>query len=215
DVKIQIGEIPKQVIMTKDNVNVSIDSVLYWHIIDPYQAQFGVSDVRKALIERTQTTLRHILGARVLQDCIENREAISYEIQETIGPAAKLWGVKIETILIKDLGFAKELQDSLSSAAQAKRVGESKVIAARAEVDAAKLMREAANILNTPAAMQIRYLETMASMSKNPGTKIIFMPSADSNGVGIGTSQTFGDQRGNAALTPVQASIYETMADQR
>jgi erythrocyte band 7 integral membrane protein len=95
DVKIQIGEIPKQVIMTKDNVNVAIDSVLYWHIIDPYQAEFGVSDVKKALIERTQTTLRHILGARVLQDCIENREAISSEIEEVIEPAAKLWGVKV------------------------------------------------------------------------------------------------------------------------
>lgn len=100
DVKIQLAEIPSQLIMTKDNVNLTIDSVLYWHIVDPYQAVFGVSDVVKALIERTQTTLRHILGARVVQDCIENREEISFEIQEIIDPVAKLWGVKVYSFLL-------------------------------------------------------------------------------------------------------------------
>lgn len=136
----------------------------------------------------TQTTLRHILGARVLQDCIENRDAISHEIQEVIGPAARLWGVKIESILIKDIQFSKELQESLSSAAQAKRLGESKIIAARAEVDSAKLMREASNFLNNPAAMQIRYLETLASMSKTSNTKVIFLPSSGSDSASIGQS---------------------------
>jgi len=182
DVKIQIQEITRQIIMTKDNVNISLDAVLYWHIIDPYQAMFGVSDVRKCLIERTRTTLRHVLGSRVLQDCIENREAIASEIEDIIGPAAKLWGVKIESILIKDLSFSRELQESLSSAAQAKRIGESKVIAAKAEVDSAKLMREAADILNTQSAMQIRYLETLNGMAKNPHTKIVFLPSNASDG---------------------------------
>ncbi|KAG2184380.1 hypothetical protein INT43_000289 [Umbelopsis isabellina] len=182
DVKIQIQEISRQIIMTKDNVNVSLDAVLYWHIIDPYQAQFGVTDVRKCLIERTRTTLRHVLGSRVLQDCIENREAIASEIEDIIGPAAKLWGVKIESILIKDLSFTKELQESLSSAAQAKRIGESKVIAAKAEVDSAKLMREAADILNTSSAMQIRYLETLNGMARNPHTKIVFLPGSTSDG---------------------------------
>jgi len=182
DIKIQIAEIPKQAIMTKDNVNVQIDSVLYWHIIDPYQALYGVTDVKKALIERTQTTLRHILGARVLQDCIENREAISFEIAEVIEPAAKTWGIKVESILIKDIQFSRELQESLSSAAQQKRIGESKVIAAQAEVQAAQLMREAANVLATPAAMQLRYLETMAQMAKQSGSRVIFMPYTPENG---------------------------------
>ncbi|KAI9306389.1 stomatin-like protein [Cunninghamella echinulata] len=177
DIRMQIAEIPQQIIMTKDNVNVQIDSVLYWHIIDPYQSEFGVSNVRHALIERTQTTLRHILGSKVLQDCIENREAIAQEIQNVTAPIAKTWGVKIESILIKDLSFTRELQESLSAAAQAKRVGESKVIAAKAEVDSAKLMREAADILNTPAAMQIRYLETMNTLAKAPNTRVIFLPS--------------------------------------
>ncbi|KAK9679434.1 hypothetical protein K7432_016271 [Basidiobolus ranarum] len=162
--------------MTKDNVNITIDSVLYYHVVDPYQALFGVSNVHQALIERTQTTLRGVLGTRVLQDCIENRETIADDIREMIDIPAREWGVTIESILIKDLDFSKELQESLSSAATQKRIGESKVISAQAEVDSAKLMREAAEILNTPAAMQIRYLETLSSMSKSSGTKIIFMP---------------------------------------
>jgi len=182
DIKIQIAEIPKQAIMTKDNVSVQIDSVLYWHIIDPYQALYGINDVKKALIERTQTTLRHILGARVLQDCIENREAISFEIAEVIEPAAKTWGIKVESILIKDIQFSRELQESLSSAAQQKRIGESKVIAAQAEVQAAQLMREAANVLATPAAMQLRYLETMTQMAKQSGSRVIFMPYTPESG---------------------------------
>jgi len=189
DIKIQITEIPRQAIMTKDNVSIQIDSVIYWHIVDPYQAVFGVSDIGKALIERTQTTLRHILGARVLQDCIENREAISEEIAEVIEPAAETWGIKVESILIKDVQFSRELQDSLSSAAQQKRIGESKVIAARAEVDSAKLMREASDVLATPAAMQLRYLETMSQMAKQSGSRVIFMPYTPENSMRFGTQE--------------------------
>ncbi|KAF9920775.1 hypothetical protein FBU30_009285 [Linnemannia zychae] len=197
DIKIQIADIPRQVIMTKDNVNVQIDSVLYWHIISPYQAHFGVSNVQSALIERTQTTLRHILGMRVLQELIENREAIGEEIQEVIDGPAGAWGVKVESVLIKDITFSKELQEALSSAAQAKRVAESKVIAAQAEVDSAKLMRAAADILNTPAAMQIRYLETMSSMAKNSQSRVIFMPT---------------NHNENQSMTPLQANQWEQLA---
>ena len=82
----------------------------------------------------------------------------------------------MESILIKDLQFSRELQENLSAAAKQKRIGESKVIAARAEVDAARLMREASDILNTPAAMQIRYLETLQTMSRSGNQNVIFMP---------------------------------------
>jgi regulator of protease activity HflC (stomatin/prohibitin superfamily) len=176
DIKIQVEDIPRQIVMTKDNVLINVDSVLYWHIVDVFQATFAVSNVRKALIERTQTTLRQILGMRTLQDTIENREVIAHEIQNIISQPAAEWGVKVESILIKDLQFSQDLQESLSMAAKQKRAGEAKVILAQAEVESAKLMREASDILNTPAAMQIRYLETLQGMSKAAGTKVIFMP---------------------------------------
>ncbi|KAJ3278532.1 hypothetical protein HDU79_001483, partial [Rhizoclosmatium sp. JEL0117] len=189
DIKIQIEDIPQQIIMTKDNVNVIIDSVIFWEVIDPYTATFLVSNVRAALIERTQTTLRHIMGTKTLQQSLEHREEIAHEIQAIIDEPARSWGVKIESMLIKDLQFSKELQETLSAGAKQKRIGESKIILAKAEVESAKLMREAADILNAPAAMQIRYLETLTAMSRNSGNKTVFMPMTQNGGVGLSMSK--------------------------
>jgi len=162
--------------MTKDNVTLNLTSVIYYHIMSPHKAAFGISNVRQALIERTQTTLRHVVGARVLQDVIERREEIAQSIGEIIEDVAAGWGVQVESMLIKDIIFSNDLQDSLSMAAQAKRIGESKVIAARAEVESAKLMRQAADILSSAPAMQIRYLEAMQAMAKTANSKVIFLP---------------------------------------
>ncbi|KAJ2522207.1 hypothetical protein H4217_000898 [Coemansia sp. RSA 1939] len=174
--KIQIQPIEHLPIVTQDNVSVGIEAVLYWHITDPYLATFGVSNVSQALVERTQTTLRAVLGGRDLQDLIENRNTIASGITEIIDKPAREWGVSVESILIKDVHLSKELQASLSSAATQKRIGESKVIQAQAEVDAATLMREAAEILNTPAAMQIRTLDSLVMMAKTANTKVMFVP---------------------------------------
>ena len=162
--------------MTKDNVTLTLTSVIYYHITSPHKAAFGITNIRQALVERTQTTLRHVVGARVLQDVIERREEIAQSIGEIMDDVASGWGVRVESMLIKDIVFSAELQESLSMAAQSKRIGESKVIAARAEVEAAKLMRQAADILSSAPAMQIRYLEAMQQMAKSSGSKVIFMP---------------------------------------
>ena len=179
DVKIQIVEVPRQVCMTKDNVTLNLTSVIYYHITSPHKAAFGISNIRQALVERTQTTLRHVVGARVLQDVIERREEIAQSIGEIIEEVAAGWGVQVESMLIKDIIFSNDLQDSLSMAAQSKRIGESKVIAARAEVESAKLMRQAADILSSAPAMQIRYLEAMQAMAKTANSKVIFLPAAN------------------------------------
>ena len=146
-------------------VTFTSDSVIYFQICNPYRAAFGITDLRQALIERAQTTLRHVVGARAVQSVVTEREAIAFEIAEIVGDVADKWGVAIEGILIKDIIFSPEVSASLSSAAQQKRIGESKVIAARAEVDSARLMRQAADILASPAAMQIRQLEACAYLA--------------------------------------------------
>ncbi|CEL63913.1 Putative band 7 family protein R614 OS=Acanthamoeba polyphaga mimivirus GN=MIMI_R614 PE=3 SV=1 [Rhizoctonia solani AG-1 IB] len=176
DVKIQIASIGRQTVITRDNVNVEIESVIYYQITHPYRAAFGIADLRQALIERSQTTLRHVVGARVVQSVVTERDAIALEIEEIVADVASKWGVAIEGILIKDITFPPDVAASLSSAAQAKRVGESKVIAARAEVDAARLMRQAADILASPAAMQIRQLEALQTMAKSAQSKVVFVP---------------------------------------
>ncbi|ORZ34311.1 hypothetical protein BCR44DRAFT_120519 [Catenaria anguillulae PL171] len=176
DIRLQVVEMPRQFVLTKDNVSLNIDSVLYFRVSDPYVATFLVSNVRAALIERTQTTLRQIFGMRTLQECIELRETIAHEIESLIRTPAIEWGCEVESILIKDLVLSPELLESLSAAAKQKRIGESKVIAAEAEIQAAQLMRKAADILASDAAMNIRYLETMQNMAKTSGAKVIFMP---------------------------------------
>jgi erythrocyte band 7 integral membrane protein len=191
------AEVPQQVCMTKDNVTLHLTSVIYYHITSPHKAAFGISNVRQALVERTQTTLRHVVGARVLQDVIERREELAQSIGEIIEDVASGWGVQVESMLIKDIIFSNELQDSLSMAAQSKRIGESKIIAARAEVESAKLMRQAADILSSAPAMQIRYLEAMQAMAKSAGSKVIFLPA--SNNQGLTQSLSIADQFGEGS----------------
>jgi regulator of protease activity HflC (stomatin/prohibitin superfamily) len=165
--------------MTRDNVTVSVSSVIYYRIVAPHKTAFGISNIRQALIERTQTTLRHVIGARVLQDVIERREEIAQDIRNIVEEVAEGWGAEVESMLIRDLVFSQELQESLSMAAQSKRTGEAKVILARAEVESAKLMRQAADILSSAPAMQIRYLEAMQAMAKTANSKVIFLPATN------------------------------------
>ncbi|ORZ29847.1 hypothetical protein BCR44DRAFT_1407050 [Catenaria anguillulae PL171] len=176
DIKLQVVPIPAQAVMTKDNANIMVESVLYWRVVDPYIATFLTSNVQAALVERTQTTLRTIIGVRTLQECIELRETIMHEVQNIISGPAREWGTEVESILIKDLRLPAELMDSLSAAAKQRRLGESKVIAAEAEVQAAQLMRKASDVLNSSAALQVRYLETVKTMAAQAQQKVIFVP---------------------------------------
>ncbi|KAJ3312230.1 hypothetical protein HDV04_001295 [Boothiomyces sp. JEL0838] len=178
DIRMRVQDCPRQVVLTKDNVSIEIDSVLYWDILDPYTATFLVSDIEKSLIERTLTTLRMVLGSKTLQETIEHRDAISQEIRDVIDKTAESWGVRVESILLKDVILGRDILQNIASAATQKRIGESKVIAAEAEVGAAKLFREAADILNSSAAMQIRFLETLTSISANSGNKVLFLPTS-------------------------------------
>ncbi|KAI8333734.1 hypothetical protein BC941DRAFT_357847, partial [Chlamydoabsidia padenii] len=182
-IKIEISDIGRQEIMTKDNVSISIGSVLFWHIIDPYEAHFGVSNVQFALIERARTSLRDVCGSHFLQDLIENRDIVSAEIKKIIDPVAQHWGVKIEAILVKDITFSEQLMESLASAAMAARSGEARVITSKAEVEVAELLKQSSEILSTKAAFQLRYLETLVAMSRaGKGPKTLFMPLPASGG---------------------------------
>ncbi|EEP82454.1 conserved hypothetical protein [Uncinocarpus reesii 1704] len=167
DVKIQIVEVPRQVCMTKDNVTLHLTSVIYYHVVSPHKVACGVAMFARHSSNEHRRHCDKVVVPRVLQDVIEQR------LSTMCRPP---WGVKVESMLIKDLIFSDELQESLSMAAQSKRIGESKVIAARAEVEAAKLMRAAADILSSAPAMQIRYLETMQQMAKSSNSKVIFLP---------------------------------------
>jgi len=176
DSREKILDLSKQSIMTKDNVNVVIDAVLYYKIKDPYRALFCVQNLEQAVGEIAKTALRDVCGNIVLQDLLETKEKIAKYLTQTIEKPTYVWGVDITRVLLQEIIFSKDLQKSLSSAASAKRIAEGKIISAQADVDSAKLMREAAEQLNTRAAMQIRYLDALTSLAKAGNTKVIFMP---------------------------------------
>ncbi|GAA6006270.1 hypothetical protein JCM10207_000583 [Rhodosporidiobolus poonsookiae] len=183
-VMIQVAEIPRQTVLTKDNLQATIESVIVFHINNPYRAAFGISDVRNALVERAQTTLRDIVGGRNLQALLTEREAVAAEIENLVEAAADRWGV------VQDIVIPPEVQASLSSAAQQRRLAEAKIIAAQAEVDSARLMREAADILSSPAAIQIRQLESLQTMAKQANSKVVFVPMNLFGGGGSGSGDS-------------------------
>ncbi|GEQ70556.1 hypothetical protein JCM33374_g4234 [Metschnikowia sp. JCM 33374] len=179
NIKINTKELPSQSCFTRDNLSVAITSVVYYNIVDPQKAIFSISNIHSAIQERTQNTMRDVIGNRTLQDVVEKREEIAEAIEEVISKTAAEWGVNIESILIKDLTLPASVQSSFAKAAEAKRIGEAKIINAKAEVESARQMRKASDILSSPAALQIRYLDALQNMSKNAGSKVIFVPSID------------------------------------
>jgi regulator of protease activity HflC (stomatin/prohibitin superfamily) len=205
-IKTEVQDIPEQACLTKDNVIVYLKSVIYYNIVDPQRAVFAISNIHEAVSERTQTTLRDVIGARVLQDVIERREEIAEAIQAIIAETAAEWGVRIESILIKDLRLSSEITQALSQAAQARRIGESRIIQAKSEVEASKLMRESARLLNSKVAVQMRYLDAMINMAKTANSKVIFMPtSVDIDQSRDGPEDDFSDEE-NAVLDTKKAS---------
>ncbi len=177
DMRTQCLLLSSQTVMTKDNLSLKIDGDVYYKITSVSKSLFSISKVEKAIYERSHAALRNVFGKHELQQCLENREQIAMEIQKDIGIQVENWGIMIETIQIKDIIVPEQIEKLLASAATAEREGRAKIISAQADVEAAKLMRAASDILNTPAAMQIRYLETMYKMSDNDNSKVIFMPS--------------------------------------
>lgn len=115
DVKIQLCNIPRQNVITRDNIAVDLDSVIYYHIQNPFKAAYGISDVRAALVERAQTTLRTIVGGRTLQNLLEERETVAAEIEQIVEAVSERWGVAIESLLIK--GRSRTIQFFLGDCA--------------------------------------------------------------------------------------------------
>eukprot|EP00828_Plagiopyla_frontata_P033345 TRINITY_DN4329_c0_g2_i1.p1 TRINITY_DN4329_c0_g2~~TRINITY_DN4329_c0_g2_i1.p1 ORF type:complete len:303 (-),score=39.05 TRINITY_DN4329_c0_g2_i1:203-1111(-) len=176
NIKTQIIDLARQVCITRDNISVTIDASVYFKIIDPKRSLYRVFNVTDAVRFLTFSTLRNISGEHTLQQLLEKRIEITALIIQYVDEHVDEWGVRISQIFIKDILLTQDLQVALSSAAKEKRLAASKLISARADVEAAKLMRESADILNTRPAMQIRYLETIQEIAKKPSPKLVFLP---------------------------------------
>jgi len=169
-------DIRKQNCMTKDNIDVIVDAVVYFKVIDTFKSQFEIGDFKYAVGELSRTALRDVFGTVTLQEALEDRDTQAEKLKELVYYPTQTWGIEITRCLIQEILFTQDLQISLSTKVTAKRLAESKIIGAQADVQAARLMRNAADALSTPAAMQVRYLEALSNLSHSPSPKIVFFP---------------------------------------
>ncbi|KAK9872862.1 hypothetical protein WA026_019650 [Henosepilachna vigintioctopunctata] len=161
--------------LTKDSVTVTVDAVVYYRIQDPLNAVIKVANYSNSTRLLAMTTLRNILGTRNLAEILSDREAISHAMQTSLDIATYPWGVKVERVEIKDVSLPQQLQRAMAAEAEASREARAKVIAAEGEMKASRALKEASDVINeSPAALQLRYLQTLNNISAEKNSTIIF-----------------------------------------
>merc|ERR1711884_223859 len=168
-------DVPPQEILTKDSVTVSVDAVVYYNIRNPLAAVVNVSDYSSATRLLSATTLRNILGTKTLSEVLSERESIAVDLKSMIDTATDPWGIDIERVEVKDVRLPQSLQRAMAAEAEASREARAKVIAAEGEQKASKALKEASDIISeSPAALQLRYLQTLTNISAEKNSTIIF-----------------------------------------
>ncbi len=168
-------DVPAQDVITKDNVTVKVNAVVYFRILDPKKAIVEVEDFYYATSLISQTTLRSILGQNQFDDLLSNREAINAELQKVIDQQTEPWGVKVTTVEVRNVDLPAEMQRAIAIQAQAERERRAKIIHAEGELQAsAKLGEAAAVISKNPIALQLRYLQTLTEIGTEKNTTIVF-----------------------------------------
>ncbi|XP_026473427.1 band 7 protein AGAP004871-like isoform X2 [Ctenocephalides felis] len=168
-------DVPPQEVLSKDSVTVSVDAVVYYRINEPLNAVVKVANYSHSTRLLAATTLRNVLGTRNLSELLSEREAISNAMQAALDEATDPWGVKVERVEIKDVSLPTQLQRAMAAEAEAAREARAKVIAAEGEMKSSRALREAAEVMaDSPAALQLRYLQTLSTISAEKNSTIIF-----------------------------------------
>jgi regulator of protease activity HflC (stomatin/prohibitin superfamily) len=167
--------VPPQDLITRDNVPVRVDAVVYFRVVDPNQAVVQVESFLKATSQIAQTTLRSVLGKVELDSLLSEREELNEELQKIIDDQTEPWGVKVTTVEIKDVGIPQAMQKAMARQAEAERERRAKVINAEGEFQAADRLSQAADLISrNPATMQLRYLQTLGEIGHNQNTTVVF-----------------------------------------
>uniref|UniRef100_A0A1I8IUA0 Reverse transcriptase domain-containing protein n=1 Tax=Macrostomum lignano TaxID=282301 RepID=A0A1I8IUA0_9PLAT len=175
DLRTVTFDVPPQEVLTKDSVTVAVDAVVYYRIYNPVIAVTNVEDADRSTRLLAATTLRNVLGTKNLSEILSERESISAMMQETLDEATHPWGVKVERVEVKDVRLPVQLQRAMAAEAEAAREARAKVIAAEGEQKASRALKEAADVLNeSPFALQLRYLQTLNTISAEKNSTIIF-----------------------------------------
>jgi len=175
DLRVVSFDVAPQEILTKDLVTVAVDAVVYFRVFEPTVSITNVENFSQATRLLAATTLRTVLGQYSLADILSQRETIAHLMQGTLDEATDAWGVKVERVEVKDVRLPQELQRAMAAEAEASREAKAKVIAAEGEQKAARALKEAADIMaEAPQALQLRYLQTLNTISAEKNTTIIF-----------------------------------------
>jgi regulator of protease activity HflC (stomatin/prohibitin superfamily) len=167
-------DVPTQDIITKDNVSVSVDAVVYFRVVDPVKAIVEVEDYQYATSQIAQTTLRSVCGSVELDELLSERERLNLQLQELIDRQTDPWGVKVVAVELKKIDLPEELRRAMARQAEAERERRAKIITAEAEYQAAQKLADAAQILaSQPLALQLRYLETIQNVVSKPGNTVL------------------------------------------
>ncbi|MDD5765897.1 MAG: slipin family protein [Candidatus Marinimicrobia bacterium] len=170
-----VHDVPPQDIITKDNVSVKVNAVVYFRVIDPNKAVVEVEDYLYATSQLSQTTLRSILGQQELDDLLSSRDKINAELQTILDTHTDPWGIKVSQVEIKHVDLPQEMQRAMAKQAEAERERRAKVINAEGEFQASARLLEAGNILNQqPVTIQLRFLQTLREIATENNSTIIF-----------------------------------------
>jgi len=168
-------DVPPQDVITKDNVSIKVNAVIYFRVMDPNKAIVEVEDYLFATSQMAQTTLRSILGQVELDDLLAQREKLNQRIQDVLDKQTDPWGVKVSTVEIKHVDLPDEMRRAIARQAEAERVRRAKIIGAEGEFQAAEKLTEAARIMSEqPMSLQMRYLQTLAEIATETNSTTIF-----------------------------------------
>ncbi|MGD9763913.1 MAG: slipin family protein [Candidatus Binatia bacterium] len=175
DLRTVTMDVPPQDVITKDNVSVKVNAVLYFRVVDPQRAITEVVDYLFATSQLAQTTLRSVCGQREMDELLAEREQINLHIQEILDTQTDAWGIKVVTVEIKHIDLPQEMQRAMARQAEAERERRAKVINAEGEFQAAQRLAEASHIIaQHPTALQLRFLQTLTEVATEHSSTTIF-----------------------------------------
>jgi regulator of protease activity HflC (stomatin/prohibitin superfamily) len=170
-----VKDVPSQDVITRDNVSVKVNAVVYFRVVEPLRAILEVENYLYATSELSQTTLRSILGQAELDELLSERDRVNRHLQEVIDLQTDPWGIKVSTVEVKHVDLPETMKRAMAKQAESERERRAKVIHAEGEFQAATKLREAAEIIqNQPMAMQMRFLQTLADVGSENNTTIVF-----------------------------------------
>jgi len=168
-------DVPPQDVITRDNISVKVNAVVYFRVIDPSKAIIAVENYLYATSQLSQTTLRSVLGQAELDELLSQREKINERLQEILDTHTEPWGIKVSNVEVKNVDLPQEMQRAIARQAEAERERRAKVIGAEGEFQAAAKLAEASDILSkSPMSLQLRYLQTLIEISSEKNSTVIF-----------------------------------------